>query len=226
MSIFERAKASIITVGAGRGFVIESGSDRWVITAAHCMLSGQNDQLPPAHGASYLHERTYPNLMAPLGHKPSVWAECVFVDPTIDIAVLCQPDNQELSEKADAYDQLVHTTIPIAISDLPTTNTPKESRSVTAPGWLLSLDGRWFRCTVGHGKDRAGYPASLWLENAEGPIRGGMSGSPILSDSGKAIGIVCTSGGYDLSEAHTSGGPNPRLVHHLPAWLANTYLAR
>ena len=55
-----------------------------------------------------------------------------------DIAVLCQPDNQELSEQADAYDALVDAMTPLPIADAPE----------DGPAWLLSLDGKWNRCRV------------------------------------------------------------------------------
>ena len=40
-----------------------------------------------------------------------------------------------------------------------------------------------------------------------------MSGSPILTEIGTAIGVVCT------AAAPWEGGPNPRLTHNLPGWL-------
>lgn len=101
-------------VGDGRGFVLKRREDfrlphfmkgRLIVTAAHCL-----PKLPPAHRASYLHERTYANLLGPLNGKRNIWAECVFVDPIADIAVLGSPDNQELSEEAEAYDALIDKT--------------------------------------------------------------------------------------------------------------------
>src|SRR5467141_2465247 len=40
--IIERLKSGVITVGHGRGFVVEGAGERLVITAAHCLPS-----LPP-----------------------------------------------------------------------------------------------------------------------------------------------------------------------------------
>src|SRR5258708_26989863 len=84
-----KAKASFVTVGDGRGFVVKYAHNRLVVTAAHCL-----PLIPPAHGASYLHERTYRALLAPLGGEPAVSAEGLFADPSADIAVLRSPDNQ------------------------------------------------------------------------------------------------------------------------------------
>src|SRR5215472_8028103 len=47
---------------------------------------------------------------------------------------------------------------------------------------------------------------------AEG-IGNEMSGSPIVTEIGTAIGVVCT------AAAPWAGGPNPRLTHNLPGWL-------
>jgi hypothetical protein len=150
-------------------------------------------------------------LLAPLGGKPAIWAECLFVDPVADIAVLGQPDSQVLWEQAAAYGELVQAAIPIAIADMPQ----------GGHAWLLSLDGRWFRCAVYDSSQfRAAGDKPLLLQDAAEPIKGGMSGSPVVSPEGAAIGIMCCSSGTGLDvEEHTDGGMNPRLVDHLPGWL-------
>src|SRR4051812_32902565 len=87
---------SVLTVGGGRGFVVETErEDRFIITAGHCL-----PRLPPSHAASETWERTYAKLVGPVGREPNVWAECVFIDPVDDLAVLASPDNQELGEEA------------------------------------------------------------------------------------------------------------------------------
>src|SRR5437868_5530405 len=98
------AKDAIIKVGDGRGFVVEAHTrrERFVITAAHCL-----PHLPPAHAASYAEDRTYAKLLGPIGESPTVWAECVFVDPVADIAVLSAPDGQALFDECADYERLV-----------------------------------------------------------------------------------------------------------------------
>src|SRR5215469_9559867 len=76
-----------------------------------------------------------------------------------------------------------------------------------APARLLSSDGRWFSCTIRH----VGGP--LWITHAAERVRSEMSGSPIVSESGTAIGVVCT------VTAPREGGPNARLSDNLPGWL-------
>jgi hypothetical protein len=92
-----QAKRAVVTVGTGRGFVVKfqrrKAVDRVVITAAHCLPS-----FPACMSFSHPEERKYENLIGPLGEKPSICAECLFVDPIGDIAVLGSPDTQDMSE--------------------------------------------------------------------------------------------------------------------------------
>src|SRR5271156_6016122 len=117
-----KATRSIVTVGEGRGFVIEwqaqlpprsarhrvsrrteasarTITHRLILTAAHCLPF-----FPPCHPASYTCEHTYRTLLGPLGEKPQVWAACLFADPISDIAVLGSPDEEVLYEEAGAYE--------------------------------------------------------------------------------------------------------------------------
>jgi hypothetical protein len=136
----DRVKSAVITVGAGRGFVIEHKHSRLVITAAHCLQRGDPPEpyLPPAHGMSYTEERTYVNFLAPLGQEPTVWAECLFADPVADIAVLGEPDNQTLWNEAEAYETFVDAASPLLVS-----SPPKDG-----PAFVLSLAGDFVPCTV------------------------------------------------------------------------------
>ena len=192
----DEAQRAVITVGEGRGFVVEGARQRLVITAAHCL-----PHFPPCATISHLEERTYQDLLAPLGESPKVWAECLFADPIGDIAVLGLPDSQALSEHSEAYETLMEATTPLVIADAPKKGT----------GWMLSLDGQWFECDLMHQDSR------LWVIGAGKNIEGGMSGSPILNDNCSAIGVVCAGGGTDRER--WPSGPNPRLVHNLPGWL-------
>ena len=67
---------------------------------------------------------------------------------------------------------------------------------------------------------RSSHPGRLWVRRGLGPpshaaesIRSDMSGSPIVTEIGTAIGVVCT------AAAPWEDGPNPRLTHNLPGWL-------
>jgi hypothetical protein len=83
----ERATASVLQVGDGRGFLVEVANQyfdypkRSIVTAAHCL-----PKMPPCHTGMYLNENTYSNLVGPLGEKPSLTVECLFADPISDLA--------------------------------------------------------------------------------------------------------------------------------------------
>ena len=137
--IASSSKQSIVLkVGEGRGFVVAPkwslSREQYVITAAHCLPS-----FPPRISFSYPWERIYRKLLSPIGRRRSVSAECVFVDPVADIAVLGSPDNQQFDEEANAYEQLLETMKPLAVSDI---------KGETAPAELVSLEQRKFRCVV------------------------------------------------------------------------------
>ena len=205
MSVNPELAQGVIKVGDGRGFIIEAKENRLVVTAAHCLPSFP----PPAASVGY-DERTYQNLLGMIDGEPSVWCELLFADPVADIAVLGAPDGQALYDQHDAYLALTNDRPTLRVADPPGEFTD---------AWLLSLDGDWQACKVRHvGDDHPTASATpLWIEQASKGIHGGMSGSPIIAD-GAAISVVCVSGG-GLETMHTEGGPNPRLMHHLPGWL-------
>jgi len=216
---------AVVRVDGGRGFVIETKDwDRLVVTAAHRLQSGGEPYLPQPHGMSNLEERTYANLLGPLGGELTVWAECLFVDPVADLAVLGSPDGQAFWEEAEAYDALVDAAVPLKLGTLsfkPERHTLSDGTEITgfpyaeSDAWLLSLGGQWFRCRV---MSRRGL--ALQVSDAVEGIRGGMSGSPIIAPNGRAIGVVCTSSGLrDDGDDHREGGPNPYLPANLPGWL-------
>jgi hypothetical protein len=220
----ESARQAVITVGDGRGFIVQLTKrnpfqerirlmgkvrrpPRWiksriVVTASHCL-----PHLPPAHPAAFRHERTYQALLGPLNEPtPSITTECVFVDPVSDIAVLSEPDGQVFDMAEDAFEDLVNGAEALSVGSI-----DDDMR-----GWLLSLENQWVSCTLqlgpfgGHG---------IRIKDAAAGIIGGMSGSPIMGDDGRAIGVVCTSGGRSGQGPYTEGGPNPSLMHSLPGWL-------
>jgi hypothetical protein len=94
--------------------VVASKFQRLVITAGHCL-----PRLPPSHTASYIWERTYERLLGPLDAKePTVWAECLFVDPIADLAVLGVPDGQELIDENKQYEVLTRTMTPLRVASV------------------------------------------------------------------------------------------------------------
>jgi len=188
----DKIARAVLRVGDGRGFVVRrrtyiGHAEPTIITAAHCL-----PHLPPPHPARADQEETYQMLLAPLGSKPTVWARCLFVDPIADIAALGQPDNQALSDEADAYDQLLDGMETLAIADAPaqgsetlTIGDMQVERPTAGEGSarVLSLKGKWLEGRV--------HRRSSWLEfQPERHFVGGMSGSPIIDANGAAIGVV------------------------------------
>lgn len=197
----DKATRAVLRVGDGRGFVVEGKygrhPQRLVITAAHCLPS-----LPPCHGASHLEERTYGTLLGPLGEDATVCAECLFADPIADIAVLGEPDGQELYDESERYEALMNAAATLRIA-----GAPEEGG-----GLLLSLDQLWLPCRIQH----VGGP--LWTSEAK--TVGGMSGSPIITEDGRAVGVVCTGCGSEATGVlRYPEGPHARLMRSLPGWM-------
>ena len=198
-------KTAILRVGDGRGFLMDAGPRQGVVivTAAHCL-----PHLPPPATISHTHERTYRDLIGPLGAPATITVECAFVDPVADLAVLCGPDGQVYFREFDAFDAFVENrarcplaTLPARLRFSPCPPAPPVD-PVDTPVVLLSLAGDWIRgAAVSYG---------IGLTLTRGKVAGGMSGSPILDVHGAALGVVTVGGG--------PGGFEPLLTDHLPGW--------
>jgi hypothetical protein len=210
--IGKKAEQAVMRAGDGRSFVVAHRGQRLVITAAHCLPAGEDGRLnlPPPNPASHTEERTYRNLLGPLGDEPAVWAECLFVDPIADIAVLGMPDHQGLADEAAAYETLVEKMTPLLIADAPkmlrkrVQLSPGHTIDVLEPGrgaaYVPSLTGEWLHCTV------ARHRNSISIDEYGQVVQNGMSGSPIITPDGEAISLAST------------GPLNPVLRDNLPAW--------
>lgn len=205
-----KPKGTVITVGEGRGFVVEHRGEHLVVTASHCL-----PWLPSGFGIAYSEEHVYRNMLGLLGSAPTAPCECLFINPIADVAVVGVPDTQTFSDEADPCRALLECATPFRI-----TEAPEKAR-----GFLLSLEGEWFGCQVQWMK-RVDGP--LWVSKPVQPIEGGMSGSPIVSETGNAIGIVAASVMENGKDAATDefGASNPRLMRDLPLWLLRAQTMR
>jgi hypothetical protein len=192
---YDKALRAVLKVGEGREFVVASKLQRWerlMITAGHCL-----PHLPPSHTGSDYKERTF-ELLGPLDAQPTVSAECLFVDPIADLAVLGAPDNQGMCDENKQYEALTWAMTPLRIA----------KAGEDTPAFLLSLDLRWLACRVEN------IGGTLWITRAKRV--GGMSGSPIIDKDGRAIGVICTG---SESENIDYDGPHTQLMRSLPRWM-------
>jgi hypothetical protein len=195
------ANRAIVQVGDGRGFIVSAGETRFVITAAHCL-----PEHPSPHLANGISDLTYPNIIGRLGAtRRTIWAELVVDDVASDIAVLTEPDGQELYDQCRRYETFTRPAM--MIGRAPELLPPQQWQDGHgAPAFVLSLDGQWQACTVQNRNGRF-----LWMVESH-YSRSGMSGSPIVDQSGAAIGLISTSG--------SSSSVNPMLMDCLPLWLS------
>jgi hypothetical protein len=191
----EYAKRCVVKVGnGGRGFVVNAGDDRYIITAAHCVPP---EGIPTPHLSNSVPDLTFPNIIGALGGRQTIWGELCVYSLADDIAAFRAPDGQALYDECGRYEKFTDTAT--LIGRAPKARTPQD---IGTPAYMLSLNGRWQRCAV-HNSGRF-----LFLpERDSARVKGGMSGSPILDENGAAIGLFSTS----------DGGPG--LSACLPPWL-------
>jgi hypothetical protein len=203
---------TVVKVGHGRGFVVEHSYElpafqgkrffrtiRLVVTAAHCL-----PRLPKTEGLRFLGE-TYKNLLGPLSDaKRHVWAQCAFADPVADVAILQGPDDQRQGEQHDAYEELTESAGAFTVG---------APSATTGQCRVLKINGHW---------EELGYVANrgLCLKVAGDQIEAGMSGSPIVSITGKAIGLI------SIGSNNDGECPQPLLMDSLPGWLLRTTTKR
>jgi hypothetical protein len=171
---------------------------RLFITGAHCL-----PEMPPPHPAMYLEEKTFRDLLGPLGERPSITAEALFADPIADLAVLGPPDDQELFEQSEAYEAFAESLAPLPLAEA----------GESGEAFFLSLDKHWFSGRFGC----ISY-GSLRFSKIEGSILGGMSSSPILNSQGAAIGVV------NLGDSNPSAESQvwqTALYRNLPGFMLN-----
>lgn len=202
------ATHGIVTVGSGWGFIAANSrgwpsqdgrftQQRFVITAAECL-----PKLPmPPYGAS---DTTYECLVGRLADAEAtsrVSAECVFADGRANVAALYRPSFVS-DDKFKRYQAIVEDDkiTPIVVSAA-----PSEGRVSS-----LSVDGRWFGCSVRLEK------RDLYVFDAEESLRRALPGSPILGPDGTAIGIVPET----WRRCGDRSGSAPAITNNLPGWLS------
>jgi hypothetical protein len=196
--------SALVTVGSGRGFVMETPSERLILTTADCL-----PHLSRPDPGSDFRECTFFDLLGPLGATPTISAECLFVDSVADVAVLGEPKSLREGER-DAYRAFVAASDALALGMM----------LVGGEAWLLTLEGEWERRRV----RTSATGRSLIVVGADQDIAPGTSGSPILNAEGRALGIVsiCNRSGEPGLEQHGQ----PLLASVLPVWLVTALTER
>jgi hypothetical protein len=183
---------AIIAVGKGYGFVVQGAYDRFVISAAHCL-----PELPPCNVGQHDKESLYPALLGPPGGPQTVAAACYYAEPISDVAVLGAPNGIEAPDEFDQFLRLTDAATPLWIAEPP----------LARLGWLPSSDGGWSSYVV-----RSAWGQLLIVGLDEILLE--MSGAPIISDDGMAIGVLCPN-----PDRKFLGGAHPGLASSLPGRL-------
>jgi hypothetical protein len=113
--------------------------------------------------------------------------------------VLGSPDNQELGEQAEAYEELIEAATPLSIGAAVAWDAP-------TPASLIALDVSSILGSARHGA----FSNLLWIEETSQPIVRGMSGSPVLDQDGATIGIVTLT--WNDKKLGTTDGASTRLL--------------
>ena len=171
-----------------------------IITAAHCL-----PWLPRAIAVGDISERTYTDILGDLHDQGRVAAECLFVNPVADVAVLGSPE-QEFYKQARAYHSFTEDRPALRIG-----------QATNGDGWVLALDGKWITTRL---EVYSGFRGSFLEIGATVP---GQSGSPILNGAGRAVGVVVI--GCETIDGKAGTKTNDRadfqvvLTDNLPGWL-------
>jgi len=198
----ERVGASLVRVqhspgNGGTGFAV---SDYVIVTAAHCL-----SRIPTAPGGDdWTVEAAIASKSDPT--KKSL-AFVRFVDPCSDVAILsnCGSDGElDHSRDIEAFEALLASLTKLGIAGTPC------GRSCRC--YIPTIDGVWKSATV---QSFPGSIAPRWTIELKGGVPGGTSGSPVVDEWGRAIGVVSASGGANADEYVELA----MLATVLPGWL-------
>jgi hypothetical protein len=161
-------KATVkLTKKGGQGILV---NNHYILTAAHCIDYTLNGAM--AMGEYFLEELKT--------HAGIITSAPVFVDPCSDIALLSEPDGQELITQWEQYDEFCMNTSPIKISKMKLEVGKKYNI------FIFCHEKRWIT-----GSAQIFNPHSHFINvKANEQIKGGTSGSAIVDEMGEIIGVV------------------------------------
>jgi hypothetical protein len=186
----ERAVVTLLAKG-GRGILVNGGV---VLTAAHCVEY-------KTEGEMILGDFFLEDIETSQGDSFKI--EPYAVEPVSDLAALGATNIPELIQEVVKFANFCEKTKPVTLCLKP----PPIGESY--PIYIYTHKGMWVK-GCGYGTD-----TGIMFFDAEAPIEGGTSGSPIVDDSGELVGIVLNAN----ESAGTCTGSGPSLIHALPVWI-------
>ena len=198
---FSRAEveaATVRLVDTGGLGVLVTGDI--IVTAAHCINSKYDGSMIQRY---FIH-----NIDTVSG---KLKAMPLAVEALSDVAILGAPDNQELSNEAEEFEEFCSAIKPVPIC-LQEFILEQEFRI-----HIYTHESKWITGTASLFKARS---PNLWVTPDE-QVPGGTSGGPIVNDAGELVAIVSMFGENIDERQHEGPSPRPHLA--LPVWVSHDY---
>jgi Trypsin-like peptidase domain len=185
----------------GQGVVVAGGCrratrgrDALIITAAHVVhWTATGDMTLDQH---------YEEEIEIGGQKIS--AEVYAVEPVADVAVLGYPDDQYDVEGAEGFEATLESIEPVPLC------TEEFPPRTPFPVHVLTHTGDWIE---GAAQQPRAYAPGLAVTFSQ-VIKGGTSGSPVVTDDGRLLGVISTGMNGSVSRLHLT----------VPVWVARRML--
>jgi hypothetical protein len=189
----------------GQGVVVPG---QMIVTAAHVV---QWDKVQWGRVEGALSDPMHEQVM--VAGRP-VLAQVYAFEPITDVAVLGAPDGQSLPHEYEAFEAALGAVTParLARATLPLQRWLSVYIRAHDQGWVKAEASVW---TV--------HRDTLALRTDTQCIAGGTSGGPIVTPTGKLLGVVSVMGGTSDGTG-TGDGSAPCLHQTVPPWLLRQML--
>lgn len=190
-----RIEAATLTVataerGNGRAFLVAGG---YLLTAAHCVDFDFD-------GGIVLGDYLLQWVETSAGKRFRV--SPIMTDPVADIAVLGFPDAQNFSEDCNRFEEFIEETSYIDV---------EFGNPATDDQMHVFTNLRAWICCKAWMADSAGSSSSVFVSTHDA-VTGGISGSAIVNEFGKAVAIMSNFSEPLNDDGSCSDGPQP-LIH-------------
>ena len=184
----------------GQGVVVPGSL---VLTAAHCIEWDLDGEMT-------LNENIFLEKINCDGRQ--IFAGIVVVEPVLDIAVLGEPYGHTFYEESNDYIDTLELIEPIEI------RTKDLERYQAIHAFIFTHKRTWLEVAV----QRSGNDGAPALVITGAPIEPGTSGSPVIDEEGRLIGVVSSCGTADPF----FHGKIPRPNIALPVWVVDRILKK